>query len=77
MAQHPARSPDHRHPGHPSPVAVQKALAGVDYPATREQLAQTARVHRADSEIVELLDRLPDRDYDSPAAVTKAIGQLQ
>jgi hypothetical protein len=77
MAQHPAHSQDHRHPGQPSPVAVQKALAGVDYPTTREHLAETARAHHADQDIVELLDRLPDKNYDSPAAVSKAISQVQ
>ena len=77
MAQHPAHSQDHRHPGQPSPVAVQKALAGVSYPTTREQLAETARSHHADQEIIELIDRLPDKNYDSPAAVSKAIGQVE
>lgn len=77
MAQHPAHSQDHRHPGQPSPVAVQKALAGIDYPTTREHLAETARAHHADRAIVELLDRLPDKNYDSPAAVSKAIAQAQ
>jgi hypothetical protein len=77
MAQHPAHSQDHRHSGQPSPVAIQKALAGVDYPTTRERLAETARTHHADQEIIELIDRLPDRDYDSPAAVSKAIGQIE
>jgi hypothetical protein len=77
MAQHPAHSQDHRHPGQPSPVAVQKALAGVDYPTTREHLAETARAHHADREIVDLLGKLPDKNYDSPAAVSKAIAQVQ
>jgi hypothetical protein len=74
MAQHPAQSQENRHP---SPVAVQKALAGIGYPTTRAQLAETARAHHADREIVELLDRLPDQSYNSPAAVSKAIAQLQ
>jgi hypothetical protein len=77
MAQHPANSQDDRQPGQPSPVAVQKALAGVNYPTTRERLAETARAHHADQQIIELIDRLPDKDYVSPAAVSKAIGQMQ
>jgi Protein of unknown function (DUF2795) len=77
MAQHPTHSQDHRPAGQPSPVAIQKALAGVSYPTTREQLAETARAHHADQEIIELIDRLPNTNYDSPAAVSKAIGQVQ
>ena len=51
--------------------------AGVDYPTTRERLAEVARSHHADREIVELIDKLPDKDYDSPAAVSKAISRQQ
>jgi hypothetical protein len=77
MDQQPVRSRENRHTGQPSPVAVQKALAGIAYPTTREQLVETARAHHADREIVELIDRLPDTSYKSPAAVSKAIAQLQ
>jgi hypothetical protein len=77
MAQHPAKAQDHRHSRQPSPIAVQKALAGVDYPTTRERLAETARAHHADQQIIELIDRLPDKNFDSPAAVSKAIGQME
>jgi hypothetical protein len=77
MAQHQDHSQSGKHSGQPSPVAIQKALVGVDYPATREHLAETARAHHADREVIDLIDRLPDRDYESPAAVSKAIGQLQ
>lgn len=75
MAQHPAHSQHQRHSGQPSPVEIQKALAGVDYPTTRAHLAEVARSHHADREIVELIDNLPDKDYDSPAAVSKAISR--
>jgi hypothetical protein len=77
MVQHQNHSQNQKHSGQPSPVAIQKALAGVGYPATREHLAETARAHHADQEIIKLIDRLPDRDYESPAAVSKAIGQIQ
>jgi hypothetical protein len=77
MAQHQTHSQDHRRSGQPSPIAVQKALAGIEYPTTREHLAETARAHHADREIVALIDRLPDQNYDSPAAVSKALAQVQ
>jgi hypothetical protein len=77
MAQHPAHAQDHRHPGQPSPIAIQKALHGVGYPATREHLVEAARGHQADEEIVALISRLPDKHYDSPAAVSKEIARIQ
>ena len=77
MSQHPAHSQDKRHPGQPSPIDVQKALAGVDYPATREKLVERARQNRANTDIVDLIDKLPDHKYDSPSAVSKEISRIQ
>ena len=61
---------------HPTPVEIQKALGGVDYPASRDSLVDTARHHRADDSIVELLGRLPSDRYESPAEVSKDIARL-
>ena len=65
------------HAQRPSPVEIQKALGGVDYPASRENLVDTARHHRADPSIVELLDRLPSPRYESPADVSKDLARLR
>ncbi|MGF6504397.1 DUF2795 domain-containing protein [Paraburkholderia sp. 32] len=77
MSQHPAHSQDHRHPGQPNPADVEKALSGVDYPTTREKLAAQARKNHANTDIVDLVDRLPDHNFDSPAAVAKQIARIQ
>ncbi|HTH61403.1 MAG TPA: DUF2795 domain-containing protein [Paraburkholderia sp.] len=61
----------------PTPVEIQKALGGVDYPASRESLVDTARHHHADKAIVELLGRLPSHRYESPADVSKDIARLR
>jgi len=58
-------------------VEIQKALGGVDYPASRENLVDTARHHRADASIVELLGRLPSQRYESPADVSKDLARLR
>jgi hypothetical protein len=77
MSQHPAHSQDQRHPGQPNPVDIQKALTGVDYPTTREKLVECAKHNRANTDIVDLIDKLPDQNYDSPTAVSKAISRTQ
>jgi hypothetical protein len=77
MSQHPAHSQDQRHPGQPNPVDIQKALSGVDYPTTREKLVECARNNRANTDTVDLIDKLPDQNYDSPTAVSKAIARTQ
>jgi hypothetical protein len=76
MSQHPAHSQDQRHPGQPSPIDVQKALAGVDYPDPRKT-GGARRQNRANTDIVDLIDKLPDHNYDSPSAVSKEISRIQ
>jgi hypothetical protein len=62
---------------HPSPIDIQKALGGVDYPASRDSLVETARDHHADGAIIELLGRLPSHRYETPADVSKDIARLR
>ncbi|MEV7971382.1 DUF2795 domain-containing protein [Sphaerisporangium sp. NPDC088356] len=54
-------------------IHVQKYLSGVDYPATREQLLEHAKRQGADKQAMEALQRLPDKQYDGPNAVSKAL----
>lgn len=60
----------------PSPVDVQKALKGMDYPASKADVVQCAERSHADSHVVDMLKRIPDREYDTPASVSKEVGRL-
>ena len=60
-----------------NPIQVQKYLGGVDYPASREDLVNRARDKGADDNIMDTLNRIPDKEYNSPTDVTKAIGNLK
>jgi hypothetical protein len=60
----------------PSPIAVQKALGGLAYPASKPQLVERARARGADDAILDTLGRLPDGDYVGPAAISRAMGKL-
>ena len=53
-----------------SPIELQKHLSGVDYPATRDELVEKAKSNGADSDIVDQLSNIPDRNYDGPNAVS-------
>lgn len=77
MSQHPAHSQDQRHPGQPNPADIEKAIAGVAYPTTREKLVAIARQHHANTDIIDLIARLPDQNYDSVAAVSKQMARVQ
>lgn len=57
----------------PNPIQIQKFLGGVDYPASREALLSNAKDKGADDNVLHALEAIPDREYDSPTAVSSAI----
>ncbi|WP_250987006.1 DUF2795 domain-containing protein [Methanoculleus oceani] len=56
-----------------NPATVEKYLAGVDYPAKRQDLIDRARMNDADRDVMDTLDSLPDQTYHSPIDVSKAM----
>ncbi|QSJ17017.1 DUF2795 domain-containing protein [Nostoc sp. UHCC 0702] len=61
-----------------NPVEVQKHLKGVDYPADKQELIQHARQQKADQDVISLLEKLPDnRQYENPADLNKALGEIE
>lgn len=62
---------------HASPVAIEKHLKGVDYPASNEDLIQHAQDQNAPEDVLSVLKRMPEQKYNSPIDVTKAAGQLE
>lgn len=59
-----------------NPIQLQKHLSGVDYPAGKQDLIDAAREQGADEEALSTLERLPDREYDGPNAVSAEVGNL-
>lgn len=60
-----------------SPIQVQKHLKGIDYPFSKEDLLKYAQDNGADDELAAMLEELPDEDYETPADVSKAIGETE
>lgn len=56
---------------HTSPIEVQKALKDIDYPASKKDLIKHAKKHDARKEVIEDLDKLPEKEYTNAAAVSK------
>jgi Protein of unknown function (DUF2795) len=52
---------------------VQKALKGVDYPASKDELVSHAEGHGADREVVEALRGMSKSSFDGPNAVMKEL----
>lgn len=58
-----------------NPIEMQKALGGVSYPASKKDIVETAKSHGASKEIKQALSALPEKEYDSPAAVNKEVSR--
>ncbi|MFI6934125.1 DUF2795 domain-containing protein [Streptomyces sp. NPDC050287] len=56
-----------------SPIDLQKALKGADYPASRDDLVSLARNNGADDKIVDKLSHSGKRQFDGPNEVQKAV----
>ncbi|PLP98840.1 DUF2795 domain-containing protein [Cupriavidus pauculus] len=63
--------------GSPDPTALQKALKGLDYPATRGALISTARDNHADDHIINALMRIPEQNYEGFTQVSEAVAAHQ
>jgi hypothetical protein len=57
----------------PSPIDIQKALSGMDYPASKEQIVQHAESNGGDKEVVDALKGIEDREYEGPSGVSSAV----
>jgi hypothetical protein len=63
--------------GRASAAAVQESLTGIDYPAKRQEMARMAEQHGAARQLVDTINRLPDREYRSAAEVSEAFGRVE
>ncbi|HLI06815.1 MAG TPA: DUF2795 domain-containing protein [Ktedonobacteraceae bacterium] len=59
-----------------NPIQIEKFLKGADYPASKEDLIRLAQQNGADERVRVTLQRLPDKQYGSPADVSKAVGAI-
>jgi hypothetical protein len=59
-----------------NPIQVQKFLSGMDYPASKEEIVDHAKSKGADENIIQTLEQLPDESFETPADVSKAIGEI-
>ena len=62
-------------PRAPSAADLEKAVAGVEFPASRTDLKALA-LSRGDEKIASMIERLPDRDYRDAAELARALGEV-
>jgi len=59
----------------PTPFRIQKYLAGVRYPARKDKVLERAQQKGADEQVLAALRQLPDDEYESPIALSCAVGR--
>jgi hypothetical protein len=60
-----------------NPIQVQKFLGGMDYPVGKDKIVDHAKAKGADDNVIQTLQQLPDETFNTPADVSKAIGQIE
>jgi hypothetical protein len=58
-----------------SPIEIQKALGGMEYPADKDALVQHAESKGASEKVLGALRALPDRSFDGPTGVNEAVSK--
>ncbi|MBA4142513.1 MAG: DUF2795 domain-containing protein [Nitrosospira sp.] len=59
-----------------NPIQVQKFLSGMNCPAKKDEIVGHAKSKGADDNIMQTLQQLSDESFETPADVSKAIGQI-
>lgn len=59
-----------------SAVELQHYLQGMDYPSRKEDLIRKARENQAPRDVIDLINNLPDREFNSTVDVSRAVGEI-
>ncbi len=63
--------------GFASPAKIQQCLKGAHYPSSRQDLLNVAKKNSAPSDVTEILELIPEKEYISPAHVMKEVGKKE
>ncbi|MDO0944449.1 MULTISPECIES: DUF2795 domain-containing protein [Chromohalobacter] len=63
--------------GGQSPANVTHHLKGMDFPASRSDIERQAKENGADEDVMDIIRKMPDQEYDSMADVTKGVGDVE
>lgn len=59
-----------------NPIQVQKFLKGMEYPASKQDVIDHAKQQGADENVCSTLEQMPNQEFETPADVSKAIGEI-
>lgn len=61
----------------PNARQIQKFLGNANYPITKGQLINLAKGHRAPEDVINALQRLPDKEYAGEDEIFEEIGKIE
>jgi hypothetical protein len=56
-----------------SPIDIQKALGGMDYPAKKEDIVKHAQDNGGGDDVIKALQGIEDREYEGPSGVSESV----
>jgi len=59
-----------------STAQLAQYLKGIDFPANKQDIIETAKSNSAPDEIMTFMNELPDRSYDQPAEVEEEFSKI-
>lgn len=54
---------------------IEKSLKGINFPASKQDLMQQAKMNNASQDVMQAIEKLPEERFNSPTDVAKAWGQ--
>lgn len=60
-----------------SAAMLQVYLKGIDYPANKEDIIETARNNNCPDNVMSFFNRLPEKEYFYPTDVEKEFGKMK
>ncbi len=60
-----------------SAAEVLEAIKGADLPKSKSELVDYARSRNASQDVMDMLSRLPDRQYKTASDITQAMGDIE
>ena len=60
-----------------SPSQIEKSIKGIKFPASKQDLIQQAELNNADSDVLNILNNVKDKRYNSPIEISIAIGKMK
>ena len=63
--------------GGQSPVNIARHLSGIEFPVSKKDLVDHANGNKADQDVMDILQQMPEREYASMADVMKGVGEVE